>query len=175
MSNAASDLRRSSFNRGGWTIISQKPKALRIPLPAANSYLNELLTVVGMIEQATGHQWDITSYIRNSPSHKFGISIDVSPSFTPAARSQYAAFRRSDPVLYKRTPLIRSLQSLAAMMSPPGLHDVGVFIECDHLHIQLFRMEAQKPRIRIVKWKAPKPLYSDTHERMRLPMTTTGY
>lgn len=128
-----------------------------------------LLKAWQAIEAFTGFRWKSTSYWRRSPSHSKGISLDLAPDIAPQFENQYAVNRGSDPVLYKREALIRSLQHMAAKTSVPGFK-VGVFIEPDHLHVQLFSLTDDGPPIRIVKWKQQKPSYGDTAERIKLPI-----
>lgn len=157
----------------GWTIISQQPHPRLSPVHQARSFLDELLDAAAKIEIATGYKWEVTAWIKQSPSHKYGISLDLSPSFTARGKRHYAAFQGSDPVLYKREPLLRALQALCRNYKPLH-HDIGIFIEPDHLHVQLFAPD-QGRKFSVIKWKQPKALYSDTLSRMQLPLTKRGY
>jgi hypothetical protein len=47
---------------------------------------------------------------------------------------------------------------------------IGVFIEPDHLHMQVFERNELLTPMRVFKWKDPKECYPDTYERMSLPM-----
>lgn len=161
------------WNYRGWRIISQQPKPRLSPHHQARSFLDELLDAAAKIEMATGYKWEVTAWIKQSPSHKYGISLDLSPLFTERGKRKYAAFNGSDPVLYKRIPLLRSLQRLAATRQPLH-HDIGIFIEPDHLHVQLFAPTKGR-RFSVIQWKQPKPLYADTLSRMQLPVTSRGY
>lgn len=153
---------------GSREIISQNPRALTNP-QAEVLYLPILLNIMNAIEQATGHKWRTTSYVRQSPSHQHGISLDIAPDMTDDAKDMYAAENNSDPVLYKREGLIRPLQSVAHKFSVPN-HDAGIFIEPDHLHLQLFTTPNARGRLSVVKWGVAKLCYSDTKERMTLPL-----
>lgn len=152
---------------GKISIINQNPEALvdrhvpKIALPV-------LIKAMQDIERMTGHRWKVTSYVRESPSHRTGYALDIAPDISPAYAHMYAVTLGSDPVLYKRVPMIRALQEYAARATPKRF-TIGVFIEPDHLHIQLFDPQGA-PEVRILKWKQPKPVYSDTNERMKLPL-----
>lgn len=149
-------------------IVNQQPNALldhsvpRIALPL-------LLKATKCIEDATGHRWKVTSYIRESPSHKTGWALDIAPDISKKSERYYAVTRLSDPVLYKRVPLIRFLQQVVRNTSFRP-YVLGVFIEPDHLHMQLFRSTYSLPENMLFKWKQPKPVYSDTAQRMLLPL-----
>jgi hypothetical protein len=159
----------------GWEIVSQNPEYWKEFTTLA--YLNTLLDVCEAIENATGHKWMITSFLRDSPSHRRSVSIDLAPLISAASSHLYAVTNGSDPVLYKREPLIRSLQDVCRMMPTDMPFDIGIFIEPDHLHVQAFTKEnpTDPSQVRLYKWKQPKPVYSDTHARMLLPMTSTCY
>lgn len=157
---------------GNRTILSQDRSKYRGP--NAREYLYDLLKVMSAVEQYTGYKWKVTSFIRDSPNHKMACALDIAPDIASSSLADYAVTRRSDPVLYKRTPLIRALQKLCREVKLPG-SDVGLFIEPDHIHVQLFEPESLVPEIYVFKWKIPKPVYGDTYDRMKLPMTCCGY
>lgn len=158
----------------GRLIVNQNPEFANIKRADIRVNLPVLLRVITAVEQATGHKWKITSYLRDSPSHRRAEAIDIAPDVANSALPFYAVYKHSDPVLYKRAPLIRSLQHLATSVQPDKF-DVGIFIEPDHLHIQLFIPETSPPRIRVFKWKLQKDVYRDSAQRMTLPMTEAGY
>jgi hypothetical protein len=121
----------------------------------------------------TRHKWKVTSHIRDSPSHKRGVAIDIAPLIAPKSQHLYAVYSDSDPVLYKRARLIRDLQRLAMSETPLKDYDVGIFMEPDHLHLQVFAPENPgNPRFRVLKWGICKPVYPDSQERMELPLIT---
>jgi hypothetical protein len=161
------------FTRHGYKIINQDPTVLRVPTQQAYHYLDMLLTIVSRIERETGFRWMVTSWIRESTSHPWSTSIDIAPDIHPGSQSRYAVNNGSDPVLYKRVPLVRALQRVAKTTPLNGI-TVGIFIEPDHLHIQLFQPEPY-PTISVYKWKQPKASYRDTTQRMDLPLTSSGY
>jgi hypothetical protein len=154
------------------TIVNQEPSAIKdksvIPI-----FLPRLLALVTAVEQFTGYQWNVTSYIRKSPSHEKGYAIDIAPSIAPKSRHLYAVYRRSDPVLYKRTKLIRQLQQLCRHYVDPSF-DIGIYIEPDHLHMQLFAPSSGRPQTRLFKWRLIKPIYPDSSRRSELPMMNTN-
>jgi hypothetical protein len=161
------------MNAKDWVVVSQDPN---IASPsdkayAEKHYLPELVHAWQCIERYLGYRWKSTSYWRRSPSHHKGIALDIAPDVSPSSATLYAVTNQSDPVLYKRTQLIRGLQAVAREFTTldPTL-SIGVFIEPDHLHMQVFERSELFTPMRIVKWKVAKPCYPDTYDRMRLPM-----
>lgn len=170
--------KRKEFDLGSFHVISQEPTAVGRAqrIHAVTSYLPQFINLWRDIERVTGHAWKCTSYIRNSPSHRKAQAFDLAPDIAPEAEDKYAVTHMSDPVLYKREPMIRQLQSLRSNdYSGNGSNDIGIFIEPDHLHIQVLASAGDRYPTKTVKWKQPKPIYSDTNQRMLLPMTSTGY
>lgn len=149
------------------TVINQDPGAITDRLVPGVA-LPILIKAMQNIERYTGHRWKVTSYVRQSPSHKTGYALDIAPDISRSYEHLYAVNLGSDPVLYKRVPMLRALQRYAKS-EPNRVYTIGVFIEPDHLHLQLFDADGS-PEIRIFKWKQPKPVYSDTHSRMKLPL-----
>jgi hypothetical protein len=125
-----------------------------------------------LIEAESGFAWHATSYWRRSPSHRFGCSLDIAPDIADKSKDFYAVYRRSDPVLYKREELIRILQRAVHKFRDPNF-SVGVYIEPDHLHMQVYPFKDAMGRARLFKWKVPKLVYPDTLQRMKLPMITS--
>lgn len=160
---------------GDWEVYSQHPDVSppHEKIYAENNYLPKLVAAWQAIEQGTGYRWKCTSYWRMSPSHSTGAALDIAPDIAPSSEKFYAVNNGSDPVLYKREEMIRDLQRVAADFPIHPDYLVGVFIEPDHLHIQLLQSEEGAGGMRIVKWKVPKPVYGDTESRMRLPMIRT--
>lgn len=158
------------FGLSKWPIVSQHPQIAPVDerKHAERVYLPLLIRLWQLIESGTGYRWKSTSYWRNSPSHRRGYALDIAPDVAPSAAMAYAVSKRSDPVLYKRTALIRALQRVAQNNALPG-YTAGIFIEPDHLHLHLFP-PTPGPKIRVAKWKVPKESYPDTLERMKLPM-----
>jgi len=152
----------------GRTIINQLPSAL-VDHSVVPVYLPKLLSLMTAVERATGYLWHVTSYVRDSPSHKRGYALDIAPDISPEEKRYYAVYNGSDPVLYKRSRLVRQLQILAHRVYDQD-YDVGIFIEPDHLHMQLFTPESSRPQFKLVKWKLIKADYLDSAARSRLPM-----
>lgn len=164
--------RRKAFRIGEYNIISQDPNAIpdQFRRAAVVEYLPLFLLAWGAIEKVTGHAWKNTSYIRDSPSHKRAHAFDLAPDISQSALSSYAVTNNSDPVLYKRRKLITDLQRLRNLeIDSTGKVTLGIFIEPDHLHLQVLQRDVKGPPIRIIKWKVLKPIYSDTNERASLP------
>ena len=161
-------MRHSVSAAKDWPVISQD-RPVRSPdrTYAESTYLPVLIKAWQIIERHSGHQWHATSYWRKSPSHERGIALDLAPEIAQAAQSKYAYFRNSDPVLYKREQLIRKLQRAVPELKKVLPYGLGIFIEPDHLHLQLMPPEDS---VFIGKWKIPKPLYPDTQARMKLPL-----
>jgi len=144
---------------------AEEPTVLQVKLPI-------LMKVWNLVEDYTGFLWKATSFIRsqNAPSHN-GNALDIAPDITKADQSKYSLSAGSDPVLYKREPLMRALQAIAAEVHPDYSYDVGIFVESDHIHIGLFIPEDRSnPEIRIYKWGALKESYGDTRARASLPL-----
>lgn len=157
-----------------WPVVSQDPEipSSQLKQYAEAHYLPVLIRAWQAVENETGYKWKSTSYWRKSPSHVTGAALDIAPDVSPRSAKHYAVTNMSDPVLYKREALIRDLQNVAADWRP-GPYIVGIFIEPDHLHMQVFRRTPGDDRgMIIVKWKVPKPVYGDTLTRMKLPLIT---
>lgn len=159
-----------------WQVINQEPSALMgntdPDIVSANQA--KLLDLADEIEQECGFAWKVTSFVRNSPSHRMAISMDIAPDISDSSANLYAVTHRSDPVLYKREPLIRALQRVAKRLNETPSDDncLGIFIEPDHLHLQIYPATEWQPfgSVKVVKWKIAKSDYPDTHERMKLPL-----
>lgn len=164
------------FNIGQYKILSQDPTVLT---PSQRSYvvplfLPQFIEFWHDLERVTGHRWKCTSYLRQSASHSRGHAIDFAPAIAPSARSSYAVYNGSDPVLYKRAPLIHALQKLKHKRYSNG-NSLGVFLEPDHLHVQILSNKGTSHPLSVVKWGIPKPIYGDTYKRMALPATNKGF
>lgn len=166
------------FHVGSYKFLSQNPNVLTsdIRSEVVPFYLPQFLKIWMDIEKVTGHRWRMTSYLRQSPSHKRGHAIDLVPWIASDSRKFYAVYNNSDPVLYKRQPLFTALQKLKNVdYSKNRFNDMGIFVEPDHLHIQVLAFNPQQARTSIVKWGIPKPVYNDTYSRVKLPVTSMGY
>lgn len=154
-----------------WPVINQNPDVLPSPVRSRvfKQYLPILKDVWKRVERGSGFRWRATSYLRQSPSHSKGIALDIAPDIHPKDRHKYAVYKMSDPVLYKREHLIRTLQNVVWDL-PEYKYSVGLFIEPDHIHIGLFIPDGTAPRNKLYKWGTPKPIYGDTYERGKLPL-----
>lgn len=153
---------------GGRLIPCQDESPFKIG-KADYTYLPVLLKLTSAIELATGYGWKVTSFVRQSPSHQFGVSLDIAPDLSASSFPSYSVAYGSDPVLYKRETLIRALQEVAARWVYPE-NDLGIFIEPDHLHLQIFANGGASGTIRVIKWKQVKNCYRDSSERINLPL-----
>lgn len=165
--------KKPTFQLGQYMILSQEPNAIneKDRAESAIKYLPQFIMFWKDLEDISGHRWKNTSYIRNSPSHRIGHAFDLAPDLAKDAEQHYAVTNNSDPVLYKRTKLIRQLQALRKRdYSVDGSNKIGVFIEPDHLHVQILDPNGGGSfPTNIIRWKVPKPIYPDTYERMKLP------
>lgn len=162
---------KTNWKFGDYEILSQEPSVIgEADLVATTvSYLPSFLRIWSDIENATGHRWKCTSYIRNSPSHALGQAFDLAPDIADSATHLYAVHNNSDPVLYKRVRLIRALQTLRHNVYGPK--PFGIFIEPDHLHVQvLAKGSGERFPLSVIQWKIAKPIYPDTFKRMALPI-----
>lgn len=139
---------------------------------AEHDWLPELVKMMLLVEAETGYRWHATSYWRKSPSHHKGCSLDIAPDIANSSKKYYAVYNNSDPVLYKRTRLIRDLQRAVKHWHSTE-YSLGVYIESDHLHMQVFPHTDAKGRARLFKWGLPKHNYPDTMMRSRMPMIDT--
>lgn len=166
--------KRPSFSLGSYLIVSQKPDVITPGdrLASVEKYLPAFISVWQAIEEATGHKWKNTSYIRDSPSHRLGQAFDLAPDIAPSSEKHYAVYKKSDPVLYKRQTLIEQLRSTCELDFPGSDEfSIGIFIEPDHLHLQaLQKGGGEKYPVSTITWPVPKPVYGDTYERMKLPL-----
>lgn len=150
----------------GYEVVSQDP---HLSTATAKANLPVFIEATRLVERATGYAWRITSYQRASPSHSRGVAMDIAPDIAIRSRKFYAAYNGSDPVLYKREPLIRALQSLVPLPQlRPGVV-VGLFIEPDHIHMHLIEGTES---FKVIKWGIKKPCYHDTLTRSKLPLLT---
>jgi len=159
----------------GLDIVNQIPNVAspKTKAYAERHYLPWLVAAWMHIEATTKYRWRSTSYWRMSPTHQHGEAIDIVPDIAKSSQHLYSVAHNSDPVLYKRTKLIRSLQEAAATFRK-GPYLLGVFIEPDHLHIQVLRHDGDRRPMIIVKWKQPKPVYKDTYDRIKGGMISTS-
>lgn len=129
--------------------------------------LSALLEINEAVNNATGFDWIVSSYFRDSPSHKKWGALDLAPLVAVRDRPKYAFYAGQDPSLDLRPVLFRRLSRAVKSIRRNFPFDFGIFIENDHLHVQLFeRTDASAPRIGMVcKWGKPNPLYLDSAAR----------
>lgn len=138
------------------------------------SVLPTLLRVKAAIHKATGFEWDITSWIRESPSHKTGFALDIAPYIDPGSEQHYAFFQGSDPILSRRIPLLAKLRDALTYFNNTTFGKqvksqfrIGIFVETDHVHIGVFAPDGMPNEV--YAWPVPKSYYSDTNARNSLP------
>lgn len=156
-------------------VVSQHPHVLKgqLKIAAESELLPVLLEIMKMVEFETGYAWMVTSYLRQSPSHSRGVSLDIAPDIAESSKKYYAVYRGSDPVLYKREKLIRDLQRVASRFYSTKV-SANIFIEPDHLHIQLSPFDEFGGHCHVTKWGIAKSCYSDTSDRSKLPLIKAG-
>lgn len=130
--------------------------------PLERSYLSRLRGIKTAIESATGYTWRETSHIRLSPSHKDGTSLDLAPMIAENDKPHYGVYRLSDPILHKRPTLIKQLSSVIHSVPTTFPYSIGIFIETDHLHVQIFEKRVKPPFHILCPWGMPKYEYPDT-------------
>lgn len=169
-------LKKPSFRIGMYSFVNQDPTIISVDdrVRLARTTLPCFVMLWSDIEASTGYRWRNTSLVRDSPSHRKGHSMDLAPDIAEKDKHLYAVNNNSDPVLWKRLPLIKDLTTLRNNQYA-GPHDFGIFIESDHLHIQILEKDKKQFPISIVKWGEVKPVYSDSISRVNLPNTNKGY
>lgn len=161
------------FKIGTYDIVSQDPSVVssQDKQRSATLFLPQFIQLWADLEKATGFAWKCTSYLRDSPTHQRGQAFDLAPDIASNSEQYYAVYKRSDPVLYKRATLIRALQSLRNNDYSNGQNKIGIFIEPDHLHVQVLSPQGGGDfPTNVIKWRVAKPIYPDTYDRMDLPM-----
>lgn len=155
---------------GQFTLVSQDPAVISDPdlKRLCSDYLPAFIRIWTDIEEETKIRWKCTSLIRDSPSHSKGMAIDLAPDVSEAGMKHYAVYKNSDPVLYKRGILLRQLQQLKYKDYGGKKFVIGIFVEPDHLHIQVLRRGGgEEFPTSLIKWKIPKPIYPDTYARAK--------
>lgn len=131
-----------------------------------------LLRAADELDKGTGVPLTVTSFIRDSPGHVGGDSLDVAPSFTSREfASRYSVSRRSDPVLHLRAGYVNDL--VVACLERRrwlGPFAVLVALENDHLHIQVGLPGDPRDAGRFIFFPFPKDLsyrYPDSLQRQQ--------
>lgn len=86
------------------------------------------------LDRNTRIKWRVTSWMRNSPSHKDGGAVDFAPVHFPG----YPLVSGRSPLLNFALEPFRSLSSDKSLQDLRGklpLLNITVFIEEDHLHV----------------------------------------
>lgn len=135
-----------------------------------SDFLRSLWFIKDLVKQATGFDWKDTSYIRDSASHQYGISLDIAPNVNPSDKQHYAFYNQSDPVLHRRPELYSRLLSLNNLLARTrlarGMYGY-IFIENDHLHLMLWP-NSMLANSHVVLYGSPKWVYPDTIVRMNM-------
>lgn len=123
-----------------------------------------------LIADKTGVDWQPTSYIRDSPTHKTGDALDVAPTFrNQANHDSHAVTQGSDPLLYSRWAVLGPLMQLALdSYAFLGEYAAVVAVENDHLHLQIVKPGRGATKGRIVPFPYPKDMrerYPDSLQR----------
>lgn len=155
--------RNAQFYVGGRLILSNEPQAihptrLREVVPVT---LPILLKAWTLIEKATGYKWRCTSFIRHSPSHSKGHSLDLVPDFHPSVKSAYNGSNMSDPIMHSRPELFAALIPFSDVRIDPN-YNVVAAIESDHIHLQVIKGYSYPQAFTVLRWKDFKPVYKDT-------------
>lgn len=168
-------IRSKRFRIGSYHIVSQDPNVITVDDAdfTCSQVLPSFILIWHDIERVTGYRWKCTSYIRNAPSHKRGHSIDLAPDWSVVDKYRYGVARGSDPVIWKRLPLINALLTLKD--NHYGAYPFAACLESDHIHLQVFEPGSTIGSFDVVKWGQAKPIYKDTYQRIKLPDTMTGY
>lgn len=155
--------RNAQFYVGGRLILSNEPDAisparLERVVPVT---LPILLKAWTLIEKATGYKWKCTSFIRHSPSHAKGHSLDLVPDFHPSVKSAYNGSSMSDPIMHSRPELFAALIPFSDVRIDPH-YNVVAAIESDHIHLQVIKGYSYPNAFTVLRWKDFKPVYKDT-------------
>jgi hypothetical protein len=108
----------------------------RLPL---QDKLKVLRRAAKAVADFTGVAWTETSWLRNSPGHVAGDSLDIMPDLGLVnGQPAFSGLAGSDPVLHLRPGLLNALMNLAFAKQPwLGPLSLLVGVENDHLHLQL--------------------------------------
>jgi hypothetical protein len=91
--------------------------------------------VIKELDLNSNFKWKLTSWIRNSPSHKTGLAFDIAPDLLE--NKTYGVSRRKDPFLNFRKDFIVKLKLIQPFLINQDFIPV-IFVESDHLHIYLY-------------------------------------
>lgn len=166
------EFRKPEFDIGPYHIVSQQPDVVSDAafITSITQYLPQFLRFWQDLERASGFRWKCTSYLRDSPTHIKGQAMDFAPDWDQRDAHLYSANQGSDPVLYKRQWLFQVLRSMRYNDYGGNRNQLGIFIEPDHLHVQVLKPTPGNFPTSVIKWQVPKPVYPDTYRRMELPV-----
>lgn len=139
-----------------------------------------LAAISQSVSNKTGMRWEATSWIRQSPGHYDGDSLDIAPRFLAERhRSEYSRDKGSDPVLFRREALLRRLMALSSGREPAldkARLTAVVAVENDHLHIQLGMPSDPRDIGRVVVVPFGRDMsqrYADSGSRIHQPTSFT--
>jgi len=120
--------------------------------------------------------WKVTSWIRNSPSHKNGNAVDYAPTHFLG----YAVMSKRDPLLFFRSELIDWLEHISKLATATLSLRPLIFVESDHLHVYFMRPElydsavrsGRIPKNKIVLWNTPR---SDVYNKSLEDFNSIAY
>jgi len=144
------------------------PSVALLNMPDLRSRIDSLRTVWAAIETCTGFRWRATSFFRDEKkgNHRHLVALDLAPDTLPGVQGTWYSQRRgSDPVLHKRYALIRQLDCVEGQLKARLPYSVGIFVENDHLHVQLFRKA--EPYVKVIAYPKITPWYKDGLMRNR--------
>lgn len=137
--------------------------------------------VAQMITNNTGVEWQETAWIKESPGHVDGSSMDIAPRlYVIGHEANYSGAKGSDPVLFQRPYLLRKLMGLGMGRDPrlAAKHMVAlVAVENDHIHIQLLTPHNKHDWGRIVPvsfGRVQGDRYPDSAARATMVVTPKG-
>jgi len=147
-------------------IAENDPSDLKAYMLGAGISFSKEFALLDSVRRAiimvTGLEWRPTSWMRNSPGHITGLSLDIAPVITDANKDSYAVTHMRDPLLNLRKEpfmaLFRWQREVNVTGDPrlPTKFDVGIFIESDHLHIQLYTKGVLGNRLDVERFLVPK-------------------
>lgn len=149
-------------------MTSDKVRGFQPPNMELKARREALMALARLVVEKTGYKWKATSFLRASESHANGSALDIAPEIAESAKFHYAVSLNSDPLLDRRSKLIKILNSVIDDVDSLDQHyDYGIFVETDHLHLQLFKkLDLDSPSVMVVaKWGKVKFCYPDSASR----------
>lgn len=146
--------------------------------------LNVFLTLMATaheIMKQTGFAWKLSAYVYDSFSHRDANAIDLVPDIMEKYEDLYAHNYKSDPVLYRRKPLMIKLHKVTKTKQLQDLvrdllsykATVVIAVEQNHLHLGVYKHDRTNTddftypnNIRLWKWQDTEGhKYVDTKSR----------